>query len=72
MCHVVMTDVSPNLGSATLDAQGHFNGHFTTIFICKVGIKAPTLCYCYENQRKVCKVRSTELWILFVECLLLL
>lgn len=50
-----MTDFNPNLGSTTSDAQGHFDGNFTTILMCKMGLKIPTLWHCHENQRKVCK-----------------
>lgn len=54
-----MTDLSPSLGSVTVDVEGHFSGNFTNILICKMGMKVATLQHCYENQREVFEVWST-------------
>lgn len=39
---VVITDFSPKVGSAIIATQGHFSDNFTTILICKMGIKILT------------------------------
>lgn len=58
MCCVVMTDFSPDLGSATVDTGGHFNRNFTTILICKIGTEVPMLqCRC-KNQRQISEMYS--------------
>lgn len=59
MCCVVMTDFIPNLGSATVDTEGHFNCNFTTILICKIGTKVPMLQYHRKNQRQISEMYSS-------------